>query len=264
MTSINQSGAPRTAKRDTTTLTLLGAMFLALAIICGASLSAVGSGALHEAMNVIGFGRTGAIESEQQRQAAVLADLGRAVQTVSSDVAAVSARVKLADHNDVALNDRFTLIDADIAALVAEIRSLRATRSDTASDTWRGPVERLDNAVSAARTDFAERLDSMASATRTDIVALRSSFDEHHQAYRKDIATITKRLDRLEQFAARELTGSIHTPVRKKQVRRKPRAIEAVRSRARSTQLLRSAATPQGMVVPEQYRPDPHAAGTWQ
>src|SRR5256885_2197989 len=134
MTKTNQpeaASAVPASKRDTTALVLLGAMFIALAMIGSASLSAVGPSAFQDIVNAIGFGRNSAIEAEQRRQAAVLDALSEMVHTVSADVGTLTTRVKFAGQNDVTVNDRFSLLDADIAALVAEIRSLRAAGSET-------------------------------------------------------------------------------------------------------------------------------------
>src|SRR5262245_7715964 len=192
----NQTTVARASKHDTTALALLGAMFIVLAIVGGASLSAAGTGALQKVVSVIGFGNTSAIETEQRRQAEVLATLEPIVHSVSTEVNVINKRlVKGSDHDNATVNDRFAVVDADIAALVAEIKSLRQARTAD----WANPVGQLD----------------------TSIVALRSSFDEHQQAYRKDIGGINKRLDRLEQFMARDLTGSIHLTARKKPVRRR-------------------------------------------
>jgi folylpolyglutamate synthase/dihydropteroate synthase len=66
----------------------------------------------------------------------------------------------------------------------------------------------------------------------SSVVSLRSSLDEFAETYRKDIAVlaqthrkdigdITKRLDRVEQaVAAREVTSSIRTSVRRSKARR--------------------------------------------
>jgi hypothetical protein len=204
----NKIGAHRASKHDTTALALFGAMFIVLAIVGGASLSAVGSGALQETVNVTGFGRVSHIEGEQRRQAAVLAALEPTIQSVSHDVGALGRKIKLVDQDNVAVNDRFSLVDADIAAVVAELKSLRATRETSARESRYEPVGRLDTVVSAAGSD---------------VLALRSSFDEHQQTYRRDIGAINKRLDRLERASARDLTASINPVARKKVVRRKPR-----------------------------------------
>jgi hypothetical protein len=197
MTMKNQTTAARATKHDTTALALLGAMFIVLAIVGGASLSAAGTGALQKIVSAIGFGDTSTLEAEQRRQAATLASLEPVIQSVSSDVGTLKKRLN--GGHDGTVNDRFAAVDADIAALVAEIRSLRQTRVQPASgEPWYEPVGRLD----------------------TSVLALRSSLDEHQQIYRKDIGAIHKRLDRLEQ--AREATGSIHLMARKRTVRRKP------------------------------------------
>jgi hypothetical protein len=211
MTQTNQSDVARPSKRDTTALVLLGAMFIALAMIGSASLSAVGPSAFQDIANAIGLGRSSAIEAEQRRQAAVLDALSEMVHTVSADVGSLSIRVKSAGQHDVAVSDRFALLDADIAALVAEIRSLRSTGSETS-----GPATVI-------------RIDHGLEATQTDILALRSSFDAHEQIYRKDMAGITKRIDRLEQLVNRDLTSSIRTQTRKSKVRRIPRGVATAR-----------------------------------
>src|SRR5262245_35682242 len=205
----NQADGLRKSKRDTTALALVGAMFVALAMVCGVSLSAIGSGALHDAMNAMGFGRFSAIETEQRRQAAVLASLEPMIQSVASEVGALNRRVRTAEPDILALNDRFALIDSDIAALVAELKSVRA---QTGTDAWREPVERLDTSVAA---------------TRADLGALRLSLDDQAQTHHKEIGALTKdlgafskRLERLEQTVSRDLTASIAS--RRKIVRRKP------------------------------------------
>ncbi|MFL5093699.1 MAG: hypothetical protein ACJ8ES_00205 [Xanthobacteraceae bacterium] len=228
MTQTNQPDVARPSKRDTTALVLLGTMFIALAMIGSASLSAVGPSAFQDIVNAIGFGRSSAIEAEQRRQAAVLDALSDMIHTVSTDVGSLSTRVKSADRNEVAASDRFALLDADIAALVAEIRSLRVTGSETPGPAT---VVRIDNGLEAAQTD---------------IVALRSSFDAHEQIYRKDMASITKRIDRLEQLVNRDFTSSIRAQTRKSKVRRIPRGVATARIKNTTP-----AATAQAIYLPD-------------
>lgn len=228
MTQTNQPDVARPSKRDTTALVLLGTMFIALAMIGSASLSAVGPSAFQDIVNAIGFGRSSAIEAEQRRQAAVLDALSDMIHTVSTDVGSLSTRVKSADQNEVAVSDRFALLDADIAAVVAEIRSLRTTGSETSGPAT---VVRIDNGLEAAQTD---------------IVALRSSFDAHEQIYRKDMAGITKRIDRLEQLVNRDLTSSIRAQTRKSKVRRIPRGVAPARIKN-----MTPAATAQAIYLPD-------------
>ena len=194
------------SRRDTTALALLGAMLVALALVCGASLSAAGAGAFNHVMDTFGFGRVSAVEAEQHRQAATLTALESVIYSISADVGALNRRVKTTDQNSPAVNERFAMVDTDIAALVAEIKAMRAARAEN-GEPWVEPVGRLDTALSSARTD---------------VLALRSSLDETSQAFRKDISSINGRLDKLEQAVARDLTSSVRPPVRRKIVRRKP------------------------------------------
>jgi uncharacterized FlaG/YvyC family protein len=210
MTQTTQSDIARPSKRDTTALVLLGAMFIALAMIGSASLSAVGPSAFQDIVSAIGFGRSAAIEAEQRRQAAVLDALGEMVHTVSADVGSLSTRVKFSAQHDVTVSDRFALLDADIAALVAEIRLLRTTAAERAPET-------------------VIRVDHTQTAMQSDILALRSSFDAHEQTYRTDMASMSKRIDRLEQIVNRDVTSSIRPQVRRTKVRRIQRGISTPR-----------------------------------
>ena len=88
------------------------------------------------------------------------------------------------------------------------------------------------------------RIDNGLEAAQTDIVALRSSFDAHEQIYRKDMASITKRIDRLEQLVNRDLTSSIRAQTRK--VRRIPRGVAPARIKNTTP-----AATAQAIYLPD-------------
>jgi hypothetical protein len=225
MSPSDQRTTLSTAKTDTTALALLGAMLLALAIGGGASLADGRSSALRDIAQVVGIGRTSAIETEQRRQLATLAELERTVQAVSSELAGMSARIAGVDREDSHVADRFALVEADIGALAAELRSLRAAARQTEPAAVSGWVaDHLNNAVTAAQSDIA---------------ALRSSIDEHDRSTREEIDTIAHRLDRLEHQLMtrdligstnpRDLTGSIRPAPRKKVVRRKARTVGAVK-----------------------------------
>src|SRR5262245_48954004 len=93
---------------DTTALALLGAMLIALAVGGGASLLSVGGWrALENVVHTLGLGRTEAIAAEQERQLASLTVLERRLQSVSSDLAHVTANLKLVDNQDLATTNRF-------------------------------------------------------------------------------------------------------------------------------------------------------------
>src|SRR5262245_7138664 len=225
MTTKSVSANVRKPKRDGATLAILGAMFIALALVCGASLTAFGSGAVDEVMHALGYSRVSVLESEQRRQAAVLAALEPLVRDTASEVGSLNRRISATHHDETAVNDRLALVDADIAALVAETKSLRSAQQEAVqslqtarSELWREPVSQWREPV--------EHLDESISATRSDVLALRSTIDERDQGYRKDIGAIFRRLDRLEQ--TRDVTSSIRVSTRvaprKKVAKRKHRA----------------------------------------
>jgi hypothetical protein len=227
MSPSSQQTPLSTSKTDTTALALLGAMLLALAIGGASSLADGRSSALRDVMQVAGIGRTSAIETEQRRQLAAIAELERTVQAVSGELAGMSARLKAAGHQDVDVNDRFALVEADIGALTTELRTLRAAARQAEPAAMSGWVaDHLNNAVTAAQSDIA---------------ALRSSIDEHDRTSREELDTITSRLDRIEHRlmtrdltastgpASRDVTGSIRPAPRKKIVKRKARPVGAAK-----------------------------------
>jgi len=223
MTATGETAAVHT-KRDSVALALLGGMFIALAIVGSASLGVVGPSVFQDIVGAIGFTRNAAIETEQRRHAAEINTLSQMIENMSDDVRSLTGRVKLAEQSDVAVSDRFSLVDVEIASLLAEVRDLRSVRGE--NEPWRDPVERIDGAVSS---------------TNNDILKLRSSLDEHNQAYRKELTTVARRLDRLEHLVTRDLTGSIRTEVRK-QVRHAHPAVRRVHVRTAATAARASAA----------------------
>src|SRR5262249_61707613 len=97
----NQTTVVRASKHDATALALLGAMFIVLAIVGGASLSAAGTGALQKIVSLIGFGNTSAVETEQRRQAAGLATLQATVYGGSAGGGALNKRINAAHHRNI-------------------------------------------------------------------------------------------------------------------------------------------------------------------
>jgi hypothetical protein len=256
MSASDQQTTLSTAKTDTTALALLGAMILALAIGGGASLADGRSSALRDIAQVVGIGRTSAIETEQRRQLAAIAELERTVQAVSGELTGMGARIAGADRQDSHVADRFALVEADIGALAAELRSLRAATRQAEPAVMAGWVaDHLHNTITAAQSDIA---------------TLRSSIDEHDRTTRAELDTIAHRLDRLEHQLAtrdligstnpRDLTGSIRPAPRKKVVRRnKSRAVGAKPAVEKNDIWQRSAAQATNVSVPNgawaPYRP---------
>jgi TolA-binding protein len=195
MSASSKPGAPVAApkpKRDSTALALMVAMFLAVAVTGGASLSSVGSGAFQDTLRTLGFGRETEIQAEQRKQAALVAEMERLISRMDNEIGTLTTRVARTESAESVTSERLAKVDSGLASLGSDVRDLRA-RENT-NETWRKPVEHLNTAVTGARGD---------------IVTLRSSLDASEQSRRSDMNALTKRLDRLERAIAREVTSSI-------------------------------------------------------
>lgn len=198
MSASSKPGAPIAApkpKRDSTALALMVAMFLAVAVTGGASLSSMGSGAFQDTLRSLGFGRETEIQAEQRKQAAVVAEMERIISRMDNEIGTLTTRVARAESGEAATGERIAKLDGGLASLGSDVQDLRA-RENT-NETWRKPVDHLNSAVTGARGD---------------IVTLRSSLDAYEQSRRSDVNALTKRLDRLERAIAREVTSSIQNP----------------------------------------------------
>jgi hypothetical protein len=162
-----------------------------------------------------------AVAAEQRKQGDAIRKLERGLIKVGIEQDVMARQV---DHADTSLASRFGRIEDGLSALEQTVKS----NVGNDAGNW---------------SDAVGQLGVLAAHTRTDIYGLRSSLDEHVQAYRKEIATITtrlnaveqasqshrvdalaERLDRLEQLVSRDMTSSIQPPARKIVVKRKPRA----------------------------------------
>jgi TolA-binding protein len=189
MTSLPQP-KPR---RDTTGSALLIAMGLAVAVTAGAGLSATGSGALQDTLRFAGFGRESAIELELQRQGNTVAELQHTISSMRSEVSAVNSWLDARNQTDV--QERLSKLDGDLGSLKTEVLAMR---SETGEDA------------------------ATLSKTRADVGTLRSSLDGRDDSERKVLASITKRLNRLEvAVSTGDITGSVrgtrrrpHRPVK--------------------------------------------------
>jgi chromosome segregation ATPase len=183
-------------KRDSTARALMVAMFLAVAVTGGASLTSMGSGAFQDTLRTLGFGRETEIQAEQRKQAAVVAEMERIISRMDNEIGTLTTRVARTESAEAATSERLAKVDGGLASLGGDVRDLRA-RSEGANETWRKPVDHLNSAVTGARGD---------------IVTLRSSLDAHEQSRRSDMNALTRRLDRLERAIAREVTSTIQNP----------------------------------------------------
>jgi hypothetical protein len=81
------------SKHDPVAFTFLIAMALAAAVVTGASLSGIASGAVQDLLLTAGFGQDSEIKAEQHRQALALARIETTFGVVRGEVARLNARV---------------------------------------------------------------------------------------------------------------------------------------------------------------------------
>jgi hypothetical protein len=199
------------AKRDRAALALLGAMGLALAITGGASLSAAGSGALQDLLRTAGFGRTSAVEQEQDRQARAIAEIERNMAVVTGRVSALGSRVDETNR----VQDRVAKLDTEVLGLKSRMTAAEKTGVDAVRmPAPNGPKMReLEDALTIARIDLA---------------GLRLSIDMQEKGERQEISTITKRLSRIENIVvASGLTAFAKKPPKRPALHAKRRAPES-------------------------------------
>src|SRR2546423_1789898 len=76
-------------KRDGAALALFGAMAIAGTVSLGAIVGSLGSGAMQSALRTMGFGRDTAIQAEQRRQAASIAELDAMLRDLNGTLGAL-------------------------------------------------------------------------------------------------------------------------------------------------------------------------------
>src|SRR5450631_3088189 len=81
------------SKHDPVAFTFLLAMGLAAAVVTGASLSGVASGALQDVLRTAGFGQDSEIKAEQRRQALALSKIETSFGLVRGEFAMLNARI---------------------------------------------------------------------------------------------------------------------------------------------------------------------------
>jgi len=88
------------ARNNPIVFTSLIALALAAAVLAGAALSKVASGAVQDMLRSTGFGRNDEIQAEQHHQAQTLERIELAVGRVLADIALLNARIDGAAHRD--------------------------------------------------------------------------------------------------------------------------------------------------------------------
>ena len=91
-------------KHDPVAFTFLIAMAVATAVVTGASLSGVASGAVQDMLRTAGFGQDSEIKAEQRRQSLALAKVETSFGLVRGEVAMLNARIADAEkpHQEAA------------------------------------------------------------------------------------------------------------------------------------------------------------------
>jgi hypothetical protein len=84
---------PSLPKNDPLAFTFLIAMALAAAVVTGASLSGIATGAVQDLLRTAGFGQNSEIRAEQHRQALALEKIELSVGRVRADIALLDARI---------------------------------------------------------------------------------------------------------------------------------------------------------------------------
>jgi TolA-binding protein len=187
--------ARRSPRKDSTASALLIGMVLAAGVTAAASFSAASSGTLQQTLRTLGFGRDTEIQTEQRKQAAVLADFERIIARMDNEIGGLSSRVSRSESTESAVRDKLNRLDHGVTALTGDVQDLRSRSESAGGEGWRKPVEHLNTAVSG---------------TRGDIITLRSSLDAYDQARRNDLGTLNRRIERLEKaLAAPDATASV-------------------------------------------------------
>lgn len=143
-------------KNDPLAFSFLIAMALAAAVVVGASLSGIASGAMQDLLRTAGFGRDSAIMAEQRRQALALEKMELSVGRARADVALLNARVDEAEKPLQDAVDSAAGIDREF-----DLGALRTSLDDQ--------VERNRNEFIAVnkRIDWLEKLVYSQDATGT-------------------------------------------------------------------------------------------------
>jgi hypothetical protein len=157
-------------KRDHAAFAFLIAMGLAVAVVTGASLSSIASGAAQRILRSAGFGQNAEIKAEQHRQSLALAKIETSLGLVHGEITLLNTRA-----------DSLALASAEQAA--RQLKSAGASASAAAPGPSAGDIE---------------------------LTALRTSLDEHDQHNRQEFIAVNKRIDWLETLVySHEATGSV-------------------------------------------------------
>jgi hypothetical protein len=153
------------ATNNPVVFTSLMTVTLAAAVLAGASISGVASGAVQNLLRTAGFGRSNEMMAEQRRQALALETIELSVSRTRADVALLNARVDEAE------------------TVRQETVNAAPGRAEPANQP---PANQPAGNRRQGSREF-------------DLGALRSSFDEQTEYSRNEFRAINKRIDGLEK-----------------------------------------------------------------
>jgi hypothetical protein len=183
------SEKPASPPKDTVAFAFLIAMILVAAVMFGAGVSGVASGAVHDMLRTAGFGASAEIRAELGLHRSEIADIGASLDRIIGEAATLDARTGDLARGDAAQADHLARLDAEVAMLKAKFRALLPD----------DPLESLANGG-------------------TDVLTLRATLDAQAERNRHEFNALNKRIDHLENLIATppDVTASVHPPEKHK------------------------------------------------
>jgi hypothetical protein len=186
MAALEQTASP---PKDTVAFAFLIAMIRVAAVMFGAGVSGVASGAVQDMLRTAGFGANSEIRAELGLHRAEIADIGASLDRMIGEAAALDAGTGDLARGDAAQADRLAGLDAEVAMLKAKFHALLPD----------DPLESLANGG-------------------TDALTLRTTLDAQAERNRHEFNALNKRIDYLENLIATppDVTASVHPPEKHK------------------------------------------------
>jgi hypothetical protein len=183
------SEKPASPPKDTVAFAFLIAMILVAAVMFGAGVSGVASGAVHDMLRTAGFGASAEIRTELGLHRTEIADIGASLDRIIGEAATLDARTGDLARGDAAQADHLARLDAEVAMLKAKFHALLPD----------DPLESLANGG-------------------TDALTLRTTLDAQAERNRHEFNALNKRIDHLENLIATppDVTASVHPPEKHK------------------------------------------------
>jgi chromosome segregation ATPase len=179
MAALEQTASP---PKDTVAFAFLIAMILVAAVMFGAGVSGVASGAVRDMLRTAGFGASAEIRAELGLHRAEIADIGASLDRITGEAATLDARTNDLIRSDAAQADRVAKLDTEVAMLKAKFHALLPD----------DPLESLANGG-------------------TDALTLRTTLDAQAERNRHEFNALNKRIDHLENLIATppDVTGAV-------------------------------------------------------